>query len=170
MILSRLLLAAAGLLAFSSGCAHTSHVATKRDGDLMVKADSQPERALEDSVAATTDSVEAPLPLYLPTGKSFQGRASWYNRRTNGGSATASGERLQDTAFTAAHRTLPFGTRVCVTNLDNGKSAIVRINDRGPFIRRRIIDVTIGAARKLDMVTTGVVRCKVEVLKERKNL
>ncbi len=66
--------------------------------------------------------------------------------------------------MTAAHKTLPFGTFVMVTNLENGKSVIVRINDRGPFIKRRIIDLSYAAARVLDMVGPGVVPVRVEVL------
>lgn len=89
---------------------------------------------------------------------------SWYSVKTNGGTATASGERFQNEARTAAHRKLPFGTKVQVTNLANGKSEIVRINDRGPFHKHRIIDVSIGTARRLDFVQRGVVKCKVEVL------
>jgi rare lipoprotein A len=65
------------------------------------------------------------------------------------GSATASGERARPSGLTAAHRTLPFGTKVAVTNRKNGRSVVVRINDRGPFIRGRVIDVTPAAARVL---------------------
>ena len=101
------------------------------------------------------------------TGEVFQGKASWYSVRTNGGRKTASGERFQNDGMTAAHRSLPFGTHVRVTNLSNGKSLIVRINDRGPFIRGRIIDVSKGAAKKLEMVTAGVVPARVEVLAPR---
>jgi rare lipoprotein A len=68
------------------------------------------------------------------------GIASFYSTKT--GTQTASGERLNDSSFTAAHKTLKFGTKVKVTNLNNGKSIIVKINDRGPFIRGRIIDVS----------------------------
>lgn len=92
------------------------------------------------------------------------GKASWYCIKCNGGTATASGEKLNDYAMTAAHKTLKMGTRVRVTNLVNGKSVIVRINDRGPFIKGRIIDVTKGAAQKLDFINAGVVKCKVQVL------
>jgi rare lipoprotein A len=66
-----------------------------------------------------------------------------------GGQKTASGERANPSGFTAAHRTLPFGSRVTVTNKKNGRSVTVRINDRGPFVRGRIIDVTPAAAREL---------------------
>jgi rare lipoprotein A len=92
------------------------------------------------------------------------GKASWYSIRCNGGTKTASGERLRDTALTAAHKTLPMGTKVRVTNERNGKSVVVRINDRGPYIRGRIIDVTKGAAVQLGMIRSGVVPVKVEVL------
>ncbi len=98
--------------------------------------------------------------------KAYRGTASYYSIKTNGGTATASGQRLRNDAYTAAHRSLPFGTRVRVTNLKNGKSAVVGINDRGPFIRGRIIDVTIGVARHLGMTSAGVVPCKVEVLRK----
>ncbi len=94
------------------------------------------------------------------------GKASWYNVRTNRGYSTASGERLNERAATAAHKTLPMGTKVRVTNLANGNSEVVRINDRGPFIKGRIIDVTIGTAEKLGFVRNGVVPVKVEVLKK----
>lgn len=97
--------------------------------------------------------------------KSVQhGKASWYSVKTNFGTATASGERFSNNAPTAAHKTLPMGTMVRVTNLKNSKSEIVRINDRGPFIKGRIIDVSIGTAEKLGFVNCGVVPTKVEVL------
>lgn len=94
-----------------------------------------------------------------------RGQASWYSIRTNRGTRTASGERLCDKSATAAHKTLPMGTKVKVTNVANGKSEIVRINNRGPYIRGRIIDVTIGTAERLGFRQRGVVPVKVEVLK-----
>ena len=93
-----------------------------------------------------------------------RGKMSWYSVKTNGGTVTASGKRFSDSGATAAHRKLSFGTKVKVTNLDNGRSEIVTITDRGPFIKGRIIDVSIGTARKLNFVNAGVVPCKVEVL------
>jgi len=92
------------------------------------------------------------------------GKASWYSIRTNRGTRTASGQRLCDKGATAAHKTLPMGTKVRVTNQSNGKSEIVTINDRGPFIRGRIIDLTIGSAERLGFRHRGVVPVKVEVL------
>lgn len=92
------------------------------------------------------------------------GKASWYSIKTNYGTRTASGERLSNEASTAAHKTLPMGTQVRVTNLANGKSEIVRITDRGPYIKGRIIDVTVGCAERLGFYSRGVVPVKVEVL------
>jgi rare lipoprotein A len=92
------------------------------------------------------------------------GKASWYSVRTNRGTRTASGERLNEQASTAAHKTLPMGTQVRVVNLANGKSEVVRITDRGPFIRGRIIDVTSGVADRLGFRSSGVASVKVEVL------
>jgi rare lipoprotein A len=80
------------------------------------------------------------------------------------GTRTASGERMNAGAMAAAHRTLPFGTKVKVENLANGRSVVVRINDRGPFSGGRIIDVTQGAAERLGMIRAGVVRVKVTVV------
>jgi rare lipoprotein A len=95
------------------------------------------------------------------TGDVQHGLATWYGR----GRGTASGERFDRRAMTAAHRTLPFHTRVRVTNRHNGRSVIVRINDRGPFVRGRIIDVSEAAAEALGMKRAGVVPVKVERLR-----
>ena len=82
-----------------------------------------------------------------PSAADQSGVASVYTHES--GSGTASGQKLNHEAFTAAHRTLPFGTKVKVTNKSNGRSVIVTINDRGPFVRGRVIDVTPAAARAL---------------------
>lgn len=79
------------------------------------------------------------------------GSASWYALT----SKTASGERMSPAAMTAAHRTLPFGTKLVVTNQRNGKSVTVRINDRGPFIRGRVLDLSKAAAHQLGFVKSG---------------
>ncbi len=93
----------------------------------------------------------------------LRGMASYYGHDFSG-NKTATGERFNPEGLTAAHRTLPFGTRVRVTNTRNGRSVVVRINDRGPFIRGRIIDLSLGAARTLGMMSSGVAPVKVEVL------
>lgn len=89
------------------------------------------------------------------------GEASYYHNKYRG-KKTASGEKFRQYKRTAAHRTLPLGTKVRVTNLDNGKKVRVTINDRGPFIEGRIIDLSRKAARKVDMLNDGVVPVKIE--------
>ncbi len=93
------------------------------------------------------------------------GWASWYGGKFQG-RKTASGEIFDTRQFTAAHKTLSFGTRVKVVNLDNGKVTVVRVNDRGPFVKGRIIDLSQAAAVQLDMMKTGVARVRVVVLEE----
>lgn len=92
------------------------------------------------------------------------GLASWYGPGFQG-KPTAGGEHFNVNALTAAHRTLPLNSVVRVTNLENGRSVIVRINDRGPFIHGRILDVSYKAARELGMREDGVARVRIEVLK-----
>ncbi|MGG2395869.1 septal ring lytic transglycosylase RlpA family protein [Pseudomonas sp. SH1-B] len=96
-------------------------------------------------------------------GSSETGKASYY-AQAHHGKRTASGERFDQNALTAAHRTLPFGTRVRVTNLNNERSVVLRINDRGPFVRGRVIDVSRAAAERLDMLRAGVVPVRIEPL------
>lgn len=92
------------------------------------------------------------------------GVASYYGKRFHG-RLTANGERFNMNAMTAAHKTLPFGTKVRVTNSRNGRSVVVRINDRGPFIRGRTIDLSRGAAQKIGMISTGHARVKLEIVR-----
>ncbi|MGY4533807.1 rare lipoprotein A [Pseudomonas sp. TE3786] len=94
---------------------------------------------------------------------SESGEASFYGAKHQG-KKTASGERFDQAQLTAAHRTLPFGTQVRVTNLDNNKSVVVRINDRGPFNRKRLIDISRAAAEQLDMVRAGTAPVRVQSL------
>ena len=93
------------------------------------------------------------------------GQASWYGPGFYGG-RTASGERLTRGTLTAAHRNLPFGTKVRVTNLWNGRTAVVRINDRGPFHGSRVIDLAHGAADVLGLTSSGVAQVRLEVLEK----
>jgi rare lipoprotein A len=93
------------------------------------------------------------------------GLASWYGPRFHG-KRTASGEVFNQEHFTAAHPTLPWGSRVKVINLDNEKSVDVRINDRGPFKQGRIIDVSRAAARALGMVRRGITTVRIELLSD----
>lgn len=96
----------------------------------------------------------------------LEGIASWYGPRFEG-RTTASGERFDEDALSAAHATLALGTHVRVTNLRNGRSVVVRINDRGPRYRHRLIDLSRAAAVKLGMIRPGTVPVRVEVLSER---
>jgi rare lipoprotein A (peptidoglycan hydrolase) len=91
------------------------------------------------------------------------GRASWYGQEF-ASRRTASGVRFDPTRLTGAHRTLPLGARVRVTNLHNGRSVLITINDRGPFRAKRDIDLSLGAARALGMVERGIARVRIELL------
>lgn len=94
-----------------------------------------------------------------------EGVISWYGAAFQG-RPTASGERFDSNDYTMAHPTLPFGTEVLVTNLRNGRSVVVRVNDRGPHVGQRIADLSRAAAAQLGMVKRGVVRARIEVLGE----
>lgn len=91
------------------------------------------------------------------------GNASWYGRGFSG-KKTASGEIFDDGKFTAAHKSLPLGSTAKVTNLSNGKSVKVAINDRGPFAGNRIIDLSRAAARAIGMLDDGVIRVRIDPL------
>ena len=120
--------------------------------------------ALAAATCGNTQSGQAGRNGRAAKGTILRGKAAWYGGKHHGG-PTASGERFDKHALTAAHRKLPFGTRVRVTNLRNKRSVEVRINDRGPFGKReRIIDVSEAAARRLGMLRAGVVPVTVEIL------
>lgn len=91
---------------------------------------------------------------------SQNGKASFYSDKFNG-KKTASGQKFSNSKLTAAHKTLPFGTKVKVTNLKNGQSVKVKINDRGPFVTGRIIDISSKAAKKINMEKEGVGNVKI---------
>ena len=91
------------------------------------------------------------------------GVASYYAAKYDG-RKTANGETFSNRRMTAAHRTLPFGTTVRVTNVTNGRSVTVRVNDRGPFVRGRVIDLSYAAAQKLDMIPAGTAPVKIQVV------
>ena len=96
-----------------------------------------------------------------------RGKASFYSRRATG-ARTSSGERLRHNDFTCAHRTHPFGTKLRVKNLNNGKEVVVRVNDRGPFGRGRIVDLSWGAAKALGMLSQGVVDVEITPVGKKK--
>jgi rare lipoprotein A len=113
--------------------------------------------------AASSAKRNKPASAPAPPGYIEEGNASWYGVPFHGRRAS-NGEIYDMFKLTAAHRTLPFETMVRVTNLSNGKSTVVRITDRGPFVDNRIIDLSLAAAREVDSVGPGVVPVRVEVL------
>lgn len=98
------------------------------------------------------------------TGYIQYGEASYYGDAFHG-KKTASGEIFNKWDYTCAHKKLPFNTRVRVTNLKNKKSVLVRVNDRGPFVKGRVIDLSFAAAKKIGMIKEGVVKVKIEVIR-----
>ncbi len=154
--------------------------AGRRTASAGQPAPSQPSMASPDTIESTkretesspTPSASSPSPASkrskpsqssAPAGYSEEGNASWYGIPFNGRRAS-NGEIYDMYKLTAAHRTLPFETVVRVTNLHNGKSTIVRITDRGPFVENRVIDLSLAAAREIESVGPGVVPVRVEVL------
>ncbi len=113
--------------------------------------------------SAKREGGAAPELVPQGSGRTEEGKASWYGAPFHGRRAS-NGEVYDMYKLTAAHRTLPFGTVVRVTNLDNGKSTVVRITDRGPFVDNRIIDLSLAAAREIESVGPGVVPVRLEIL------
>lgn len=113
--------------------------------------------------AVDLDTIEPTIEVEPAAAAIAGGRASYYGSRFNG-RRTASGERFDMNAMTAAHRTLPFGSRVRVTNPRTGKSVVVRINDRGPFHGNRVIDVSRAAASEIGMVASGTARVELALI------
>jgi rare lipoprotein A len=128
----------------------------------VAKAETAGTRVSASSESANPPPARAEKPVRVAGGgKTQSGMASYYG--TESGSRTASGARYNPSAMTAAHRTLPFGTKVRVTNKRNGRSVVVRINDRGPFVRGRVIDVTPHAAGVLGF--SGLTPVSLEVVR-----
>jgi rare lipoprotein A len=115
------------------------------------------------TLSACSHKIRTPVPAPAKTGATETGIASWYGEPYNGRRA-ASGEIYDMEQFTAAHRTLPFNTWVDVADLDNGKHVEVRIIDRGPFVDGRIIDLSLAAARSLEMLGPGTARVRLKVI------
>jgi rare lipoprotein A len=122
------------------------------------------------TVATRIHSTMAPVltKALSPLRLAGTGMASWYGSMWNG-KKTASGETFDETLLTACHRTLPFGTKVKVTELRTGKSVIVKINDRGTMTPSRIIDLSSGAAKQLGILNAGVAKVKLEILDKVEN-
>lgn len=117
--------------------------------------------------ASAPAAAPAPAAAAAPAADAGSGKIAWYGGRF-AGRKTASGERFDPTAMTMAHKTLPFGTRVKVTNPKNGRSVVLRVNDRGPTTPDRIADVSRAAAHRLGMLRSGVIEGRLEVVAEAK--
>jgi rare lipoprotein A len=117
------------------------------------------------AAAQEVEVAENPIAGILDGTEIDGGMASYYGNEL-AGNRTASGERFDPGQLTAAHRSLPFGSRVRVTNTSNGDSVVVRINDRGPFSRGRVIDVSQAAAREIGMNHSGTARVKLALLSD----
>ena len=117
------------------------------------------------AAAQEVEVTENPIAEIVDEAEIDGGMASYYGNEL-AGNRTASGERFDPGQMTAAHRTLPFGSMVRVTNVSNGDSVIVRINDRGPFSRGRVIDVSHAAAREIGMHRSGTARVKLALLND----
>jgi rare lipoprotein A len=138
------------------GCASRRPIADRRQPPPV-----QPEPTAPDAAGSAKRSKPAAIPV--PQGYSAEGNASWYGAPFHGRRAS-NGEIYDMYKLTAAHRTLPFETMVRVTNLNNGKSTVVRITDRGPFVENRVIDLSFAAAREIDSVGAGIVPVRLEIL------
>jgi rare lipoprotein A len=120
------------------------------------------------SAPAAAPAAPAPAPVAAPaSADTAEGKIAYYGRKF-AGRKTASGERFNPGAMTMAHKTLPFGTLVRVTNLKTKKSVVLRVNDRGPTTPDRIGDVSVAAAKQLRMLRSGVVEAKLEVVGQAK--
>ncbi|MRI83263.1 MAG: septal ring lytic transglycosylase RlpA family lipoprotein [Nitratiruptor sp.] len=133
----------------------------------IIVQESQPKQEEKPAPKATMRPYEVNGVVYRPTvvriGDKFRGVASWYGSDFHG-KKTSSGEVYNMYELTAAHKTFPMNTMVKVTNLNNGKSVIVRVNDRGPFVKDRIIDLSYAAAKRLGMLDTGTAPVELEIL------
>jgi rare lipoprotein A len=146
-----------------AACAQSS-VVSKRSAFYAPSRQASPDRVRTASIVRRPVAVaHAPFATHEPesgTKTASQGIASFYTE----GTQTASGEKFDTNELTAAHPTLPFGTKLRVTNVANGQSVTVRINDRGPYVPGRVVDVSYSAARTLGMVGGGVAKVKLDVV------
>jgi rare lipoprotein A len=160
----RFLAASAAALVFS----FSSVVGAQTQPTPASAADAAKAAAADAAKAPAASAAKAAAPVSAPQAagagdKVSEGKVAHYGRKFNG-RKTASGQRFNSGAMTMAHKTLPFGTLVKVTNLANKRSVVVRVNDRGPTADDRIGDLTTAAARKIKMTHSGVIQAKLEVM------
>jgi rare lipoprotein A len=155
MIIFSRVLPAAILCCSLMGCGTSQRFGSRDGGETRTETRSKNEQS-DSGTSSATLSGRVLLTL--------EGIASYYAQDFHG-KQTSNGEIFDMNALTAAHRTFPFDTMIRVTNMNNNKSVVVRVNDRGPFVDGRIIDLSLGAAKEIDLIPTGTARVKLEVLK-----
>ena len=151
-------IAVAPILLALGACAPSPFVGSKSE---LLTTD---QRAMDRSASILRNrhvATQATEPHAIKTRSSSFGVASFYDDE---GTLTANGETFNPNELTAAHRTLPFGTRLRVTNVANGRSVVVRVNDRGPFVPGRVVDVSLSAAEKLGMTDPGTAKVKLDIV------
>lgn len=146
-----------------AGCSRRPIDRTSSSYRAPVANSSTPSRLRHPTMRPYTVMGKRYYPTVVSVGETFSGRASWYGPNFHG-KKTSNGETYSMWQMTAAHKTLPMNTVVRVTNKSNGRSIVVRINDRGPFVNTRIIDLSKKAANELDMIKTGTALVKLEIL------
>ena len=146
----------------AQSCAAISDLSRQNDQSL-IDNENIPGNANVQKVSIKSDGQKLSKPA---TQQILHGNASWYGPGFHG-KKTASGEIYDQTKFTAAHKTLPLGSKARVTNMDNGSTVEVEINDRGPFVEGRIIDLSRAAARALGLVESGTAPVRVELIADR---
>ncbi len=151
------------LLLFLAGCSHRPIDRTGSSYRVPVANSTTPSKLHHPTMRPYTVMGKRYYPSVVRVGEIFNGRASWYGPNFHG-KKTSNGESYNMWQMTAAHKTLPMNTVLRVTNKTNGRSVVVRINDRGPFVNSRIIDLSKKAASELDMLNSGTAPVKLEVL------
>ncbi|WP_456485141.1 septal ring lytic transglycosylase RlpA family protein [Hydrogenimonas sp.] len=152
------------LLLLFGGCSHRGYIPANGSISNPVVSTQRSSKAIHRATLRPyTVNGKRYYPTVVSVGWRQDGIASWYGPNFHGGT-TSNGERYNMYAMTAAHKTLPMNTMVKVTNKRNGRSVVVRINDRGPFVQRRIVDLSYAAARKLGIDKTGTAPVRLEVL------
>jgi len=161
-VLTRVLITALAILMLA-GCSRRPIDRTSASYRAPVANSSTPSKLHHPTMRPYTVMGKRYYPTVVSVGETFSGRASWYGPNFHG-KKTSNGETYSMWQMTAAHKTLPMNTVVKVTNQANGRSIVVRINDRGPFVNTRIIDLSKKAAKELDMIKTGTAPVKLEIL------
>ena len=170
----KIFLAIVAVATFFAGCSHRTYYSGSRSYYSSDYAYTQNKKIKHTQIKKSKAMYRATMRPYTVLGKTyyptvarigdkFRGTASWYGPNFNN-KKTSNGEIYNMYAFTAAHKTLPMNTMVRVKNLENGKTTIVRINDRGPFVKNRIIDLSNVAAHKIDMVKKGTAKVELTIL------